>query len=282
MSFNMLCHATKHRIYQPIDVKRDQFRKYIESKGVIETISSVLVKLLETPVKPEHPIDFIRDNLGATNYERLKIEQLEKQVADYKQEVYDLKHQIDELKTKLNEKSTNETEKIPEKSGENDETAVPALKVNAQSTTAQEPITGAVASGGAAPTAITGDSVDKKITESETAVAPAPSITDDEEIKIEASATATNGDIVTAVTPDTEVTGSTELDEKDVKKDDVIGVTSVESGKNKGEVATGEKKTESKKDKKEGKKGKNAGDGKGGGKKSSDSEGKSTAAGENK
>lgn len=89
--------------WQPIDNKRDQFRKYIESKGVIDTITKVLMKLLEAPVKPEHPIDFIRDNLGPTIAERLRVEGLEQQLADYKKEVSDLKSQIEELKVKLDE-----------------------------------------------------------------------------------------------------------------------------------------------------------------------------------
>lgn len=61
------------------------------------------MKLLETPVKPEHPIDFIRDNLGPTIAERLRVEDLEQQLADYKKEVSDLKSQIVELKVKLDE-----------------------------------------------------------------------------------------------------------------------------------------------------------------------------------
>lgn len=89
--------------WQPIDNKRDQFRKYMESKGVIDTITKVLMKLLEAPVKPEHPIDFIRDNLGPTIAEKLRVEGLEQQLADYKKEVSDLKSQIEELKAKLDE-----------------------------------------------------------------------------------------------------------------------------------------------------------------------------------
>lgn len=61
------------------------------------------MKLLEAPVKPEHPIDFIRDNLGPTIAEKLRVEGLEQQLADYKKEVSDLKTQIEELKVKLDE-----------------------------------------------------------------------------------------------------------------------------------------------------------------------------------
>lgn len=63
----------------------------------------MLIKLLEAPVKPEHPIDFIRDNLGPTLAEKHRIENLEQQLTEYKQEVSDLKAQIDQLKSKLSE-----------------------------------------------------------------------------------------------------------------------------------------------------------------------------------
>lgn len=83
----------------------------------------MLIKLLEAPVKPEHPIDFIRDNLGPTLAEKHRIENLEQQLTEYKQEVSDLKAQIDQLKSKLSE-----SEKT---SDSNDVTAIVADATNA-------------------------------------------------------------------------------------------------------------------------------------------------------
>lgn len=75
----------------------------------------MLIKLLEAPVKPEHPIDFIRDNLGPTLVEKHRIENLELQLSEHKQEVTDLKTQIEQLLTKLNEtKSTTSTTAVVE------------------------------------------------------------------------------------------------------------------------------------------------------------------------
>lgn len=136
-------------------------------------ITKVLIKLLEAPVKPEHPIDFIRDNLGATMYERNQIEQLEQQVNDYKKEVTELKQEIDELKSKLHD-----TESV----------AVTLTNGNAKSETtvnAGEKVaeTAASASVPSVPTINGGakidDSVDDKISESEKAIAPASVATDD-------------------------------------------------------------------------------------------------------
>lgn len=109
---------------QEIDGKRDQFRKYIESKGVIDGITKVLIKLLELPEKPEHPMDFIRANLGASQAEENRIASLEKEVDDYKKEVSELKSQLEAVKAKLSEyeKPTDATEaddtKNNEQSGE--------------------------------------------------------------------------------------------------------------------------------------------------------------------
>lgn len=163
-------------VQQPIDCKRDQFRKYIESKGVIDMITKVLIKLLEAPVKPEHPMDFIRDNLGATMYERNQIELLEQQVNDYKKEVTDLKSQIDELKSKLGDKEKGD-EKLTNGNVTSDAAAVAEKMVEKVAETA------ASASVSPAP-AINGgakidDSADNGISESEKAVAPASVAVDD-------------------------------------------------------------------------------------------------------
>lgn len=159
-------------IQQPIDCKRDQFRKYIESKGVIDMITKVLIKLLEAPVKPEHPMDFIRDNLGATMYERNQIEQLEQQVNDYKKEVSDLKSQIDELKSKLGDKE-NDDEKLSNVNVASDTAAV-AEKVSETAVNALVSLAPAINGG-----AKIDDSADNKISESEKAVAPASVAVDD-------------------------------------------------------------------------------------------------------
>lgn len=150
---------------QPIDCKRDQFRKYIESKGVIDTITKVLIKLLETPVKPEHPIDFIRDNLGPTLAEKHRIEQLEQQVADYKQEVSDLKKEIEGLKGKLSDCTTKKA--VDSAAAEPSETKSDAEAKDESADSQPE----AVNSGGAEPDA----TAEKKIIESEKAAAPADS-----------------------------------------------------------------------------------------------------------
>lgn len=171
-------------------------------------LSKVLIKLLEAPVKPEHPMDFIRDNLGATMFEKNQIEQLEQTVRDYKHEVDDLKSQIDDLKRKLDGKTVIEAKMsneaadavIPAKETVAVEVAAPVVAVTAGPTVAGEEPSSDQASS-IANLSVADDS-DKKTVVSEEAVAPIPS--DVDEVKtIESAAGATASlsrveDVVTA------------------------------------------------------------------------------------
>lgn len=89
--------------FKPIDNKRDQFRKYLEASGVIEVLSKSITKLMETPEKPESPVDFIRANMGLTQKELNQIEFLKEEVEIYKKQVNDLKLEIAGLKQERQE-----------------------------------------------------------------------------------------------------------------------------------------------------------------------------------
>eukprot|EP00245_Coleochaete_scutata_P004932 TRINITY_DN18017_c1_g1_i1.p2 TRINITY_DN18017_c1_g1~~TRINITY_DN18017_c1_g1_i1.p2 ORF type:complete len:104 (+),score=23.30 TRINITY_DN18017_c1_g1_i1:76-387(+) len=59
------------------DSKKEAFRKYLESSGVLDAVTKVLVTLYEEPDKPAIANDFLRNNLGAptaTEYEQLRQE----------------------------------------------------------------------------------------------------------------------------------------------------------------------------------------------------------------
>lgn len=84
--------------FQPIDNKRDQFRKYLEASGVIEVLSKSITKLMEIPEKPESPVEFIRENIGLSQKELHQIKFLKEEVEVYKKQVNDLKIEIAGLK----------------------------------------------------------------------------------------------------------------------------------------------------------------------------------------
>jgi len=89
--------------FKPIDNKRDQFRKYLEASGVIEVLSKSITKLMESPEKPESPVEFIRENIGLSQKELHQIEFLKEEVEVYKKQVNDLKMEIAGLKLERQE-----------------------------------------------------------------------------------------------------------------------------------------------------------------------------------
>lgn len=50
-----------------IDLKRAEFRQYLESNGVMEVLSYALIKLYDESVKPKDPVAFVRDNFKRPN-----------------------------------------------------------------------------------------------------------------------------------------------------------------------------------------------------------------------
>ena len=64
-------------IPQATEQKKEAFRKYLESAGVIDSLTKVLVSLYEEPDKPATAIDFLKANLGGptpAEYEALEEE----------------------------------------------------------------------------------------------------------------------------------------------------------------------------------------------------------------
>ena len=53
------------RRHQATDTKKEAFRKYLESSGVIDSLTKVLVALYEEPEKPQAAIDFLKSSLGS-------------------------------------------------------------------------------------------------------------------------------------------------------------------------------------------------------------------------
>lgn len=49
--------------YQSPESKKDEFRKYLENSGAIDSLTSVLVNLYEEPDKPTESTDYIQKHL---------------------------------------------------------------------------------------------------------------------------------------------------------------------------------------------------------------------------
>ena len=92
---------------QNIESKKEEFRKYLESSGVIDQLTRVLVGLYEEPDKPTNAIEFIKKYLNSPldvdvdklsiEYEKLKHEneQLKATIEELRSEIDSLKHNED-------------------------------------------------------------------------------------------------------------------------------------------------------------------------------------------
>ncbi|KAM8767755.1 C-Myc-binding protein [Acanthopagrus schlegelii] len=87
--------------YKASESKREQFRRYLEKSGVLDTITSVLVALYEETDKPNNALDFIKLHLGTTGPEPVDAEALRMELADLQQKFNLLMEENKELKNKL-------------------------------------------------------------------------------------------------------------------------------------------------------------------------------------
>ncbi|KAK3248199.1 hypothetical protein CYMTET_42329 [Cymbomonas tetramitiformis] len=85
------------------DSKKEAFRKFLETAGVIDMLTKSLVQLYEEPEKPANAIDYIRTAFGAptpAEYDTL-MEEKNQVTANCE----DLQKQVEELKAKVEELS---------------------------------------------------------------------------------------------------------------------------------------------------------------------------------
>ncbi|XP_010467210.1 PREDICTED: C-Myc-binding protein homolog [Camelina sativa] len=65
------------------EVKKEAFRKYLESSGVLDSLTKVLVSLYEQNDKPSSALEFIQQKLGGpsvSEYEKLQAEKSDLQI----------------------------------------------------------------------------------------------------------------------------------------------------------------------------------------------------------
>ncbi|XP_075962559.1 C-Myc-binding protein [Anarhichas minor] len=87
--------------YRASESKREQFRRYLEKSGVLDTITSVLVALYEENDKPDNALDFIKLQLDAAGPESADAEALRMELADLQQKCNLLMGENKELRNRL-------------------------------------------------------------------------------------------------------------------------------------------------------------------------------------
>ncbi|XP_060771555.1 C-Myc-binding protein [Neoarius graeffei] len=75
--------------YRASESKREQFRRYLEKVGVLDSLTNVLVALYEETEKPSNALEFIKQHLSTGDSDSNKAEVLQVEL-DKLQQKYDL------------------------------------------------------------------------------------------------------------------------------------------------------------------------------------------------
>lgn len=81
--------------FKPIDGSKEDFRKYLDRKGVLDAITKVLIKCNSD--RPENAIEFLLENLGEKVKDKHTIACLESDLADARSEIDVLKRKIESM-----------------------------------------------------------------------------------------------------------------------------------------------------------------------------------------
>ncbi|MGH0163257.1 UNVERIFIED_CONTAM: hypothetical protein FKN15_057189 [Acipenser sinensis] len=87
--------------YRTSESKREQFRRYLEKAGVLDSLTNVLVTLYEEPEKPNNALDFLKQHLGVVGPETADVEALRLEVVELRQKYEMVLEENKELKAKL-------------------------------------------------------------------------------------------------------------------------------------------------------------------------------------
>ncbi|XP_031709013.1 c-Myc-binding protein [Anarrhichthys ocellatus] len=83
------------------DPKREQFRRYLEKAGVVDSLTSVLVSLYEQPEKPNNALEFVKEHLNSGGHTSADAEALQQEVIDLRQRCARLAEENKDLKSRL-------------------------------------------------------------------------------------------------------------------------------------------------------------------------------------
>ncbi|ESO02892.1 hypothetical protein HELRODRAFT_81117, partial [Helobdella robusta] len=81
--------------------KQEEFRKYLEENGVVDTLTKILVCLYEEPDKPKDAIGFIKQHIGITGPDTADIKALQLEISELRNKVEELIEENCSLKSKV-------------------------------------------------------------------------------------------------------------------------------------------------------------------------------------
>ena len=103
--------------YKPADSKREEFRKYLEKSGVLDSLTKVLVSLYEEPEKPVNAVDFLKHHISGGPPETADVEALMLELTQLKEKNKGLEEEVADLKAQLEAAQLKETTEEAPKEG---------------------------------------------------------------------------------------------------------------------------------------------------------------------
>ncbi|KAJ8678678.1 hypothetical protein QAD02_014465 [Eretmocerus hayati] len=90
--------STTNTNSKPTEIKREEFRKYLEHAGVMDALTNVLLSLYAEQERPDDALEYMRKYFAAMNINRTDSSC---EVETLKRELYEARLQVAELKEKL-------------------------------------------------------------------------------------------------------------------------------------------------------------------------------------
>ncbi|KAG8223633.1 hypothetical protein J437_LFUL016589 [Ladona fulva] len=89
--------------FQPLDAKREEFRRYLEKSGVMDAFTKVLVGLYEEPEKPNDALEirYVKKHLGDSRPDDVELETMKTELEECKARIKEMEQENEELKKRL-------------------------------------------------------------------------------------------------------------------------------------------------------------------------------------
>ncbi|EDV91474.1 c-Myc-binding protein homolog [Drosophila grimshawi] len=71
--------------FKPIELKRDEIRRYLERGSVLDALTKVFVRVIKE--RPENPMEYIRNNIGVVRHQHDKYERLAQDLQEANEEI---------------------------------------------------------------------------------------------------------------------------------------------------------------------------------------------------
>lgn len=97
-------------VLQPIDPKRDEYRRYLERGGIIESLTKVFVRILKE--RPEDPTQYLLQNLGDARLQADNIAYLQSELDEARNEIQRLTDIIVSINPDLLAKPTSHNDSV--------------------------------------------------------------------------------------------------------------------------------------------------------------------------